>query len=126
MIERIAEPQAVGIAEFLYPKQNDFDTTCWSVEKWDEFCLSIYGNASFRDYLYSAKGERALMDRLEKLYIRQEHWPASIEPDSICYRLTSGSFVWMEYKRVYAKGRAATRTHALLLAVIEMLKEVKG
>jgi len=113
--ERITQEQAVQVAGWLGFKHDNAGF----------FQIPNLGGHTIPEliqYLYSPEGQEAVIDRLEKLYIRQEHWPASIGPDSIIYKLSSGSFDWLEYKRVHAQGRAPTRQHALLLAVLEMLR----
>ena len=70
-------------------------------------------------WLDSAEGERALSNKCEQCFIRQEHWPAS--ENAIIYKLTSNSFDWLPHKNVYSQSRESTRTRALQLACLKAI-----
>ncbi len=73
-------------------------------------------------WLITPEGEREIVNKLEKCHIRQEHWLASIEPDSIIYKLQGDSFESLEFKEVHVSGCAPTRQDALIKAVFEMIR----
>lgn len=92
-----------------------------------EMCAQCDGMLlAVKHWLTSDFGTVAMIRKLEELYIRQEHWPASIAPDSIIYKLTSNSFDWLEYKYVHVMGRAPTLNAALQDAILKMLEVIEN
>ncbi len=77
---------------------------------------------SLINWLITAEGEREIMNKLENFHIRQEHWLASIEPNSIIYKLQGDSFESLEFKKVHVSGCGPTRQIALIRAVLEMIR----
>jgi hypothetical protein len=130
MDDRITQEQAVEIAEWLGVKSEkcEFgDSGIRGDGKQDTIFYEEIGRYTnevsphivtpdrfLREYLYSPKGQSAVMDRLGeaqwftcKYYSVQRDWEVTIQ---------------FPLSREY--GHAKTRQHALLLAVLELLKKV--
>ena len=126
MSERINEKQAVGVAEWVGVENHYFANTdkidgvifngnlLWDKDDTQYF----WGTIS--NWLYSAEGQEALMDKLGQKILGIEFGYCCIK------KISHKSVIITHYDRgVDWRANAKTRQHALLLAILEMIKDEK-